>query len=99
MTKPELLERLDSNMHRIRVLLANGNRDLKMELKISNQDYPRWKELAIDHLMTQSVYVVAVQNVLDKPSTLYAKDIRAEINAETERLLEVLRGPGEEDES
>lgn len=99
MTKPELLEQLDTNIHRIRVLLANRNRDLKMELKISNQEYPRWKKMAIDHLMFQSVYLVAAHNVLSKPKSLFAKDVEAEIRAEEERLLDVLQDPGDDDDA
>ena len=99
MTKPELLGRLDTNMHRIQVLLANGDRRRKSALKVSNQEYPRLRSMAVDHLMTQTVYLVAVRNVLERPSSLYAKDVNAEINAEAERLIELLRDPGGNDDA
>lgn len=84
-----LLKQLGPVMHRCQVLMANGDKRLKMALGISNQDYQSAKEAAIHRSFDTEIYAIAAQKVLNSPNSLYARNVKSEVAAEFRRLIKM----------
>lgn len=72
----------------IAILLANGRSDDKLKLGISNQDYAGERQKAIDHILGSAIYGVAAYRVLEAPGSLYARDVKREVDAAVATFVE-----------